>query len=147
MLKKNLIKLLGVTSLLGFASALFADLDYTCPEVSEIQEIVNGAIQENKTDIAITTRFGILQTKLNSTEIELNNLQFDYASLLYNKGNSAPYEIACSYKNPNITFYMYSQNPSDPMLYIGLSPFWIPQNSSYATCTYSAKYCIFKRKD
>ena len=145
MVKKNIYKLILACSM-GLSSPVSGELDYNCPESDEIKAIINDAIEQNKENVEVFTRFGVLRAKVHPDMGDLNNLSFDYASLLYNGGSSIPYEIACSYKTPNITFYTYSKNPGNPTRYIGLSPFWVPQNSSYATCTYSAKYCIFKEK-
>lgn len=145
MLIKKIFKLIIVGSV-GFSAAVSAELDYTCPESNEIQAIIKESIEQGKTKIQVYTRFGVLQAELPTNTGDFDNLAFDYASLLYSKGNAVPYEIACSYKMPNITFYTYSKNAANPTLYMGLSPFWVTQNSSYAACTYSAKYCIFKEK-
>lgn len=148
MLNKNLVKLLACLSI-GFSSNVFAEYipDYTCPEAQEVKEAILSAIQKNTNEITINTRFGILQANLDNVDVgDLDKLTFSYATFLFGDINLATFEVACGYKSPNFVLYKWSED-NDYSLYMGASPNWIPdENQLYATCTYSARYCVFMKK-
>lgn len=152
MLNKNLLKLVRYATFafsIGISSNTMASYlpDYTCPESHIVKAAINSAIQENKNEVRIPTRFGELQVDLETIDVDnLNNLTFSYATFLFGDVNFATYEVACAYKTPNVVFYKYS-NDGNYTIYTGTSPNWIPDaNQLYATCTYSARYCVFMKK-
>ncbi|MBV8802671.1 MAG: hypothetical protein JO131_06875 [Gammaproteobacteria bacterium] len=120
---------------------------YTCPESVEVKRAVLVAKHFKNTKVDIPTRFGLLQGDLSSARLDqLQLFEFDHAAFLFGNGGGAGYEVACAYRSPNIIFYAYS-NYGTSAVYIGASPNWVPDsNQLYATCTYSARYCVFMKK-
>ena len=120
---------------------------YTCPESSEIKIAVLTAIHHNDSIVNIPTRFGLLRGELGLIDVNrLQHFEFDHATFLFGNIKLATFEVACAYRSPNIIFYTYSDY-GKPIIYMGASPNWIPDSEQlYATCTYSARYCVFMKK-
>jgi len=121
--------------------------NYNCPEASEVKKAILMAIHHNNSKINIPTHFGLLQGDLSFIDVNhLQNFSFDHATFLFGNTKIPSYEVACAYHSPNIILYTYSDYGKST-LYIGASPNWIPDSEQlYATCTYSAKYCVFMKK-
>ena len=134
---------------IGISASAIAEYipDYTCPEASQVKAAIIAAIDQNQDEVKIPARFGLLQADLTTTDIsDVDGLAFKYATFLFGDVNAATFEVACAYKTPDIVFYKNSNN-GQYTLYTGASPNWIPDaDQLYATCTYSARYCVFMKK-
>jgi hypothetical protein len=141
----HFIILIAIISISHSALARYIP-NYTCPESSEVKMALLTAAHNNS-KINIPTRFGLLQGASGSFDVShLAHFEFDHATFLFGNEKTSTYEVACAYRSPTIILYTYSDYGT-PTLYIGASPNWIPDaNQMYATCSYSAKYCVFMKK-
>lgn len=156
MLKNNLFKSASYFALICsiiISTDALASSNYLCPEPNRVAGETLEAINQGLNEVTIHTDYGTLTTDLRDKDIETISTElnshlipaFKHASILFEDIEAAPYDVACSYEVPDLTFHMHNNK-----LFIGTTDYYWQargqgQKGPYAWCTGggNVKFCSF----